>query len=140
MNRASPWVDIDSHIPYAGQVDLKLKKAVNLRVRIPGWVVLEDVRCRVGNQPRALEWNGRYAGVGSVQPGDTVMLSFPIAESLEHILVEKRGYRAIFRGNTCVAINPPGSNAPLFQRQHFRNDTTRWRRDTRFISRQTLEW
>jgi hypothetical protein len=140
MNRASPWVDIDSHIPYAGQVDLKLKKAMDVRVRIPEWVVREDVRCQVGKQPRALEWSGRYACVGSAQSGDTVTLSFPIAERLEHICVEKRGYRAVFRGNTCVAIHPSGSNAPLFQRQHFRNDTTRWRKDTRFISRQTLEW
>ena len=25
LNRASPWVDVDSHIPYEGRVDLKVK-------------------------------------------------------------------------------------------------------------------
>ena len=26
LNRASPWADVDSHIPYAGQVDVRIKQ------------------------------------------------------------------------------------------------------------------
>ncbi len=41
LNRASKWADIDSHIPYKGQVNIKVKRPVNLSVRIPGWVNID---------------------------------------------------------------------------------------------------
>ena len=38
LNRASPWADLDSSIPYEGRVDLKIKQPCELSVRIPEWV------------------------------------------------------------------------------------------------------
>ena len=30
LNRTSPWADVDSHIPYRGQVDARVKQPVDL--------------------------------------------------------------------------------------------------------------
>ena len=38
LNRASPWLDIDSFLPFAGKVQLRIKTATHLSVRIPDWV------------------------------------------------------------------------------------------------------
>ena len=35
LNRASAWGDVESHIPYIGQIDVKIKKPVALSIRIP---------------------------------------------------------------------------------------------------------
>ena len=38
LNRASPWVDIDSSLPYEGLVRIRNKVADTVAVRVPGWV------------------------------------------------------------------------------------------------------
>ena len=38
LNRASPWLDVDSYLPYEGKVVLRNKTARKAHVRIPSWV------------------------------------------------------------------------------------------------------
>ena len=140
MNRASQWADIDSHIPYAGQVDLKIKQSLELAVRIPEWVEPDQAKCTVNGKTVKIKWDGRYANVGKVEADDVVTLNFPIEERVEWIYVEKRTYRILLRGNTCVAIDPPGTNCPLFQREHLRSDTVRWKKTERFVSNKIINW
>ena len=139
LNRASEWADVDSHIPYAGQVDITVKQPVDLSVRIPEWVQPGQTGCTVTGEPRPLSWEGRYAAVGPVREGDVVTLKFPIGERDQSIDVQQRTYRILLRGNTCVAVDPPGVNYPLFQRDHYRTDT-RWRKVDRFVSEKVIEW
>ena len=140
MNRASPWADVDSHIPYKGQVDVHVKQSLDLSIRIPEWVDPKETGCVVSGQDRELRFEGRYAMVGPVAGGQTVTLVFPISERSEWIVVERRRYHVLMRGNTCVAIDPPGSSLPLFQRDFYREDVTRWREITRFVSEQSIDW
>jgi hypothetical protein len=140
LNRASPWADVDSHIPYTGQVDVRVKQPVDLSIRIPEWVSPRETRCQVGGCERSLDFSGRYAGVGRVQAGDVATLSFPIAERTEITFVEKEQYTLTRKGNDVVHIDPPGRYCPLYQRDHYRSDTTRWRKVERFASNQTIHW
>ncbi len=140
LNRGSRWVDVNSHLPYRGQIDVQVKEPVELSVRIPEWVKPEEVKCTVGSKGRKLKHDGRYAVVGKVKAGESVTLSFPITERTEYINVEKRAYRVLLRGNTCVDIDPPGVNVPLFQREHYREDETRWRSRKRFVAEQQIDW
>lgn len=140
MNRASHWADVDSHIPYTGRVDINIKQPVDLSIRLPEWAKPEETQCGVNGEKRELSFAGRYAQVGNVQPRDSVALTFPLAKRADCIHVEKRTYRVLLRGNTCVAVDPPGANCPLFQREHLRQDETRWRTTTRFVAEQTVDW
>ena len=140
LNRASPWADVDSHIPYRGQVDLKIKQPVDLAVRIPEWVAPADTRCRVNGEDRRVSWNGRYAGVGKVIPGDVATLTFPIGERTDVIHVEKQRFTLVRKGNDVVSIDPPGRYHPLYQRQHYRDGVTRWRNMERFVSNESIRW
>jgi len=140
LNRASKWADIDSYIPYQGRVDVKIKKPLDLSVRIPEWVHPEQVRCQVDNKERTLGWQGRYAQVGSVKPGSEVTMSFPIFERTDTIWVEKKAFTLIRKGNEVVSIDPPGRNHPLYQREHYRDDTPRFKKITRFVADQSIAW
>ncbi len=140
LNRASPWVDVDSYIPYQGRVDVKVKRPVDLAVRIPEWVAPRVTICRVNSEERSLGWSGRYAQVGSVIPQDLVSLTFPIFERTNLIRVEKQRFTIVRKGNEVVSIDPPGRYNPLYQRQHYRDDNPRWRKLTRFVSTEHIDW
>jgi hypothetical protein len=140
LNRASPWADIDSCIPFTGQVDVHLKRDLDLSVRIPEWVEPDDVRCRVESEDRELEFDGRYAQVGHVAAGQKVTVTFPIAERTDHVMVLGEPYTLTRKGNEVVAIDPPGNYCPLYQRANYRNDKPEFRQLTRFVSSEQFPW
>ena len=140
LNRASKWADVDSYIPYEGRVDVKVKQPVDLSMRIPEWVTPAETRCQVNDMDRSLEWEGRYAKVGSVEPGDIVTLSFPISKRTNNVHIEKRPYNLVRKGNEVILIDPPGRYCPLYQRRHYSDSAPRWRKVKRFISNEVIAW
>lgn len=140
LNRASPWADIDSHIPYTGRVDIRIKQDAELAVRIPEWVAPEEARVTVNGEERSVSFDGRYAAVGSVKAGDAVCMTFPIHVVTRKVNIEKDTYRLVCKGNEIVAISPPGKICPMFHRPHYREDTTRWRTIERFVSNEIFSW
>ena len=155
LNRASQWADIDSHIPFEGQVDVRVKQACDLSVRIPIWPHphqvshgpavtglphLDQVRCTVSGSPRGLAFDGRYALVGPVRAGDSVVVTFPIWETAMSKVIAAQRYWLTMRGNTVVEIDSPGRMGPLYQRSHYRTSQTRWRRVHRFVAQRGFRW
>jgi DUF1680 family protein len=140
LNRASRWADVDSYIPYQGRVDVKVKQPVDLSIRIPEWVTPGETRCQVSGDERELEWDERYAQVGALKPGDVATLSFPIFERTDVVHIEKERFTLVRKGNEVVSIEPSGRYYPLYQRQHYREDTPRWRKVSRFISDEGVKW
>jgi len=140
LNRASPWADVDSYVPYQGRVDVKVKQPVDLEMRIPEWASPAEVRCQVNDRDREPAWDGRYAGFGSLVPGEVATLSFPIYERTDVVHIEKQRFTLIRKGNEVVSIDPPGRFCPLYQRQHYRDDRPRWRKATRFVSDEKIDW
>ena len=140
LNRASPWADVDSHIPYAGQVDVRIKEPVALSIRIPEWVKRDEVRLKLNGNDRPVDRDGRYVDVGKVKPGDVATMTFPITERSDTVWIEKEDYMLVRKGNEVVAIDPPGRYCPLYQRDHYRQDSTRWRKIERFVSSERIYW
>ena len=141
LNRASPWADLDSHIPYEGRVDLTIKRSCNLEVRIPEWVKPAETVCTVNSEVRTLGWDGRYARVGSVDPNDLVTLTFPISERTVKETIDGTEYTMIIRGNDVVYMDPPGKNYPFYQRKgHYREGQARWIERRRFLPSEPVHW
>ena len=140
FNHASMFADIGSYIPYQGRVEIKIKETVDLSIRIPEWVQSRQTCCEVNGKGRDLEWDGRYALIGSVKPADKVTLTFPIFERTDVVYVEKHRYVLTRKGNDVVEIDPPGRYCPLYQRRHYRDNEPRLRKVTRFISNENIDW
>ena len=140
LNRASRWADVDSYVPYQGRVEIKIKQPVDLDVRVPEWVSPKDVRVQVDETERNVDWDGRYVHVGEVRPGDTAIVTFPIAERRDVVYIEKRKYTLVRRGNDVVEIYPRGRYYPFYQRQHYRSGEPRWRKVQRFVSQDQIDW
>ena len=108
MNRASPWVDIDSYLPYEGKVVLKNKTAKEMRVRVPMWVDKKAVECTVNGQQIAVDMLGQYVLVKSLKAKDQVTITFPMVETTERHTAPTYDitYTCKFKGNTLVDISP----------------------------------
>ena len=133
LNRAAPEVDVDSHLPYTGQVDFHVKRDCELDARLPGWVSLPDVRGAVDGSPRDIGLDGRAATLGAVKTGQTATLNFPIAERTDRVTARNRWYFLQRKGHDVVLIDPPGGRCPLYQRDHYRDDATLWKKVTRYV-------
>ena len=132
--------DVNNHIPYQGKVEVNVKQAVDLSLRIPEWAAPSDTRGQVNGQDRAVGWDGRYALLGVVQPGVVATLTFPIPTRSDIIHVEKARYTVVRKGNEVIEIDPPGRYSPLYQRAHYRGDVTCWRAMERFVSEEEIYW
>jgi hypothetical protein len=89
---------------------------------------------------RDLTSDGRYARVGGVKAGQTVTLTFPIPERTARVIVEKRPYTLIRRGNDVVYIDSSGKNCPLYHRGHYCQGETLWKNVRRFVPAQEIPW
>ena len=119
---------------------IKVKQPLQLSVRIPEWVSPEETRASVNDAECTIQWDGRYTRIGKVQPEDTVTVTFPISERKDDVHVEKRRYQILRKGNEVVSIAPPGRYHPLYQREHYRSESPRWRKVTRFVSDAHIDW
>ena len=155
LNRASPWMDIDSYLPYEGKVVLRNKQAKDAFVRIPLWVDRAKVRCNVAQREIAAKWFGNYLRIASLQPDEVVTIEFPVEERTEQwtkpnhgeflitAIPERTKFTFRFRGNTVVEVAPPlMEGSPLYRNrpEKFAGKTAPERKVTRFVSPQRLDW
>lgn len=141
MNRASKWADVHSHVPYTGRVDVNVKTDLKkIRLRIPEWVKPEEVEASVNGKPAKPAWEGRYAVLGQMKAQDIISLKFPISERKVELDVEKQTYHVTFKGNEVVDVYPRGRFCPLYQRNHYRGENTRWKLASRFVSNKEIYW
>ncbi len=140
LNRASQWFDVESSLPYEGKVVVRNKTARSLAVRIPRWVEMRSVLCRVNKADAAPVVAGRYLVLSRIEPLDVVTLTFPLETTTEAYTLKWRQsefwkestnpgpswqppkepsrYVCTFRGNTLVDITPrdAGPGYPLYVR------------------------
>jgi hypothetical protein len=140
LNRASSWADIDSYVPFEGRVDVKVKQASELSVRIPDWVKEQEARCEVNGSERPLSWEGRYAVVGGVKARDKVTLKFPISERKEVMRIYGQDYTLTLKGHDVVDIDPGGKNFPLYQRSQYRQNAAVYKRVKQFVADKPVDW
>jgi hypothetical protein len=142
LNRASPWADVDSYLPYQGRVVVRNKSAKRIGLRIPAWVDRKQVRAAVNGAPADGEWIGNRLFF-EVRPQDEVTLQFPVPETTARYTVMSKvwkleaTYTCTFRGSTLMDISPRDQAAtsyPLYLRGHLRQDQAPMKRVNRFAA------
>ncbi|HZO98693.1 MAG TPA: hypothetical protein VFD30_00215 [Terriglobia bacterium] len=143
MNRATPWVDIYSHIPYEGRVELKIKQPCKrLLVRAPEWVKggSREIACKTDGVAEPVAWQGRYIEAGYSAPGNRIVLTFPIPERTVRETIGNVPYRLTLKGSTVTSIDPPGKIGPLYERAYYRANQAPLRKVQRFVPEQEIFW
>ena len=157
LNRASPWIDVDSYLPYEGKVVLKNKTVKKAYVRLPIWVDKQAVRCLANQKIRPIEWFGDYLIVDNLKPQDEITIEFPMREErvsyrflggpgddlLRHIV---REHTLHLKGNTLVDVWPReqpdyrGHPYPIYRRDHYKQEKVPMKRVTPYVSPVIFEW
>ena len=103
LNRATPWMDVESWLPHEGRITLRSKTVRRAAIRLPRWV-----------QPGEVEVEGAEGGpqvigrrlVVDTEPGKTVEIRFPVHEEIAEYTVDGTRYTFRFRGNDVVSVEP----------------------------------
>jgi hypothetical protein len=148
LNRASPWLDVNSYLPHEGKVVILNKTARRVAVRIPSWVNRRKIRSSVNGTPRQAGWIGAYQVFDDLKPGDAVQIEFPVLQETVH-LTAKTGdkqnttYAITFRGNTVVDIGPRDESPtayPMYQRDSMKAGQAPMKTVERYVSAKTTRW
>jgi hypothetical protein len=148
LNRASPWLDVDSYLPYEGKVVMRNKTARRIAVRIPAWVDRGELSCSVNGKRRRHSWVGSYHVFDDLRPADRIELHFPVRQETIH-RTAGRGtkaetvYTITMRGNTVVDISPRDTSPrvyPMYLRDHIRAVETPTKTVQRFVAKGFPRW
>lgn len=162
LNRASPWLDIDSYLPYEGKVVIHNKTASRLALRIPTWANHAAVQVTLGDRKLAPAWLNNYLLLDTIRRDDRITVTFPMVTATEKYTLQWKlsdwwkevtdpgpkwtnpapiTYSMTFKGNTLVDVSPRdgGPGIPLYQRDALRDGTAApMKTVTRFVAGATL--
>jgi len=148
LNRAAPWLDIDSHLPHEGRVVIRNKTARRIAVRIPPWFNQRQFRCTVNAQERRLAMTGRYQAFDELKPGDVIELRFAVPETtLSRTAHAKTKNEAVYtitmRGKTATKIAPrhgaPGVY-PMYDRDYMLKPAAPMKTVRRWVPDAVARW
>ncbi len=141
LNRASPWMDVDSYLPYEGKVVLHNKQARLAVVRIPGWVDGSQLSSYLNENPAQPTRLGNQLIFEGLAKGDRIKLEFPVPEEIDRQTIHRTTYTITYRASTIVDIQPRNEAAgmvPLYQRDKLKATRAPLRQVKRFASDRIL--
>ena len=155
LNRASPWLDVDSYLPYEGKVIIKNKTCKCVSIRIPSWVDRSQLRSSVNERGASPVWLGNFILLENLNPNDTLTVQFPIKEQTEHYTYRPGEFGGLsdirdggltytlhFRGNTLVDVSPHEDRGyyPIYQRDRCKQVVAPMHEVTRYVAPRLIKW
>ena len=143
LNRASAWLDIESHLPYEGKVVITNKSADRMAVRIPRWVKPTTLRLTVNSKRRDGVWLGRYLLVERLKPNDMIGLEFALPERTDTYTFYGQEYTCCLKGNTLVDISPrltPDGSYPIYLREHYKQSVAPRKPKPSYVAQKLIAW
>ena len=157
FNRFSPWLDLESYLPFEGKIILRTKSARHLSIRIPAWVQRSRLVCLVDDQPVATVWAGAYIILSSLPAGAVVTLQFPLTRETVTLPIpnmNSRQYRGVaqvtatFKGSTCIGLAEAEEEVhgmqpawvPMFRRPAYQQDQAPMREVPHHVVEHPIRW
>lgn len=124
LNRGSRWLDVNSHLPHEGKVELDVHRRVpRLLIRIPEWAGYAKVLVRrelgdtvvtqTGSDPSS--WvNQRFLVLGEAREGEKITVTFPVSvrQTVEKAVGQE--FIAKWRGDDVIHLSPEGTHHPFY--------------------------
>jgi len=126
FNRQSPLVDVVSCLPHRGELNVTVKTARRVLVRVPEWAPRNDTHTYVERSPVPTQWDGPYVVFANVTKGQQLTVTYGLRlVEVKETVGSLRGieFTERWRGNTIVHIEPPGKWIPMFERPELESET-----------------
>lgn len=141
LNRASPWMDVESYLPFEGKVILRNKQAEAVRVRIPAWVELKNLKVMLNGKPIEAIQPGRCVMVEGIKNADVIELNFIVRERTDKYFIHDKTCTLQYRGSTVVDISPRIVDPrliPMYQREAMKGIKAPMHKVKRFVAENLL--
>ena len=148
LNRAAPWLDIHSHLPYEGKVIIRNKTANRISIRIPPWVNRRQLECLLNGDVISPAQVSHYIDLEGIRPHDVVELRFPMVEQVvtrtAYTTTQKEtAYTIRMRGNTVMELTPQNELPnvyPFYRREFLQGNVAPLKAVTRYVSPVIPNW
>ena len=123
VSRDSEHATVRAFEPVDGRIEVDMKTAGTLSVRVPGRPDPADVTVTREGTPLEATWEADLLRIEHVEKGRRITVRYPLAERTETVTVGGRDftrpvdYEVTWRGNTVIAISPEGKHCPLYRRR-----------------------
>ncbi len=156
-NRLSPWLDVESYLPYEGKLVLRTKTARHVSVRVPAWLRRSGLVCRINGSVVEQTFVGTYLTLNDLPARAVITLSFPLQRETVTLLIpsmNSRQYRGVtrvtatFKGSTCIGLDEPDEEVHgmqpawvrLFHRPDYHKDTAPLHRISYRVVEKPIQW
>ncbi|MBE1441977.1 hypothetical protein [Paenibacillus sp. OAS669] len=131
LNRGSRWLDVSSHLPHEGRLDLDIHQNIpRLLIRIPDWAGYAKVLIRREQGDRVLTQTGsdpsiwinqRFLNLGEAHEGERITVTFPVSQrqTVEKAVGEE--FITQWRGDDVVHLSPEGIHHPFYNHRQIRS-------------------
>ena len=111
----TPAISIRSQRAKEATLEIKLKEARALRIRVPGWATKSSVHLTVDGKDLPLTWDGSYLLVAK-GTGQIIQLrhDLPEKQTTEEMPVSPRQFHLSWRGDEVITCDPP---VPIYPAQ-----------------------
>lgn len=117
LNHATKEVIMTSEIPYRGRVTIEAKRAGKFYLRIPVWVLKDDIK--VNNKRYDGKWHKQwYLELEAKSAGEQFIIDYPLPDRESYLTVEDTQYTVIWKGNTVIKIEPESKIFSTYDRKH----------------------
>jgi hypothetical protein len=111
----NPWLNVTSSVPQTGRMDIHVRQATPLYVRLAHDIVRRDVSLQVNGKQRPTDWKSSELVVGGTAPADTVTIHFSLPKRRTD--EPAPGYEPSqvgWLGDTIVAMQPRQGKIALY--------------------------
>ena len=123
LSRNSPWLEVIGYQPYRGRLDLIIHDAAKVSVRIPSWVLKNQLQITVQDRTANVNFSPEhYVKLDGLKKGDRVRIIYPLLQEESTEMIMGHNYQARWRGDTLVEIEPKGQIYPLYLRREMESD------------------
>ena len=109
-----PEIEVRSHLPHEGRIEVVVHRQRPLRVRIPASVERNSLRIIVADQDVERRFEGAYAIIPAQESGTQITLSFPLSKKQTTETIGDVEYQQEWIGDTLRSMVPLGKNVPLY--------------------------
>jgi len=120
LDRNTPDVEVISHVPAEGKLEIRNNNAKYLSVRIPEWGDTGHATVQVNGQEVRPLIIGRYLHLTSLAEGDVVIIELPLEDKVFTATMPfDQQYEVKMRGHSVCEVTPNEDNPhhiPIYQR------------------------
>jgi hypothetical protein len=117
ISRSTPSLEVISDEPYAEGLRIQVRKPCAIDLRLPPAIATSTIQATINARPVQGAVYGGHCQISGLQPGDALVVRYPLVERRETHIVAGRTYVTAWRGQTVMNIEPAAERCPSYQRR-----------------------